>query len=76
MSWGFNPGTNSADSLGFARLADVQAEANVELGLHGYVVVAGPTRTYQEALKNALDNSNNDKNFVQSTPATCPSATF
>ncbi|HTL35867.1 MAG TPA: hypothetical protein VL326_22210 [Kofleriaceae bacterium] len=72
----YAPGTNSADALGFARLADVQAEANTELGLHGYVVAAGPIRTYQEALKNALDNSNNDKNFVQATPATCPTATF
>lgn len=45
-------------------------EANVSLGANGYTVAAGATRTYQQALKNALDRANNNLNFVQSTP--CP----
>ncbi len=46
------------------------AEANASLGANGLTVAAGPVRSYQEALKNALDNANNNKNFVQATP--CP----
>jgi len=64
----YAPGTNSANSFGFATVSAVMAEANTELGLHGYVVASGATRTYQEALKNALDKANNSLNFVQSGP--------
>jgi hypothetical protein len=64
----YAPGTTSANSFGFASVSAVMAEANTELGLHGYVVASGPTRTYQEALKNALDKANNNLNFVQSGP--------
>ena len=44
------------------------AEANVSLGANGNTVAAGPVRTYQEALKNALDKANNNLTFVQATP--------
>jgi hypothetical protein len=64
----YAPGATSANSLGFATVNAVMAEANTELGLHGSVVAAGATRTYQEALKNALDRANNNLNFVQATP--------
>jgi hypothetical protein len=66
----YAPGTSSANSLGFATVNDVVAEANTELGLHGSTVAASATRTYQEALKNALDKANNNLNFVQATA--CP----
>jgi hypothetical protein len=66
----YAPGTNSASSLGFASIGDLMTEANTELGLHGLTLSGSPYRTYQESLKNALYNANNNKSFVQSTP--CP----
>lgn len=64
----YAPGTNSANGAGFATVNALLTEANTELGLHGLTVAAGATRTYQEALKNAFDKANNNKNFVQSGP--------
>jgi hypothetical protein len=75
-SYIYAPGTNSANAVGFATYAAVIAEADAELALHGVVLSDSPYRTYQEALKNALDNANNDRNFVQAGPGTCPTATF
>jgi hypothetical protein len=66
----YAPGTVSANALGFASLADVLVEANVSLGIDGNTTAAGLARTLQEALKNALDNANNNLTFVQ--PAACP----
>jgi hypothetical protein len=43
-------------------------EANTNLFANGNTSAAGATRTYQEALKNALDKANNNLNFVQSSP--------
>jgi hypothetical protein len=56
----YAPGTTSANSLGFATVNDVIAEANASLGSYP------GDRAYQEALKNALDNANNNRNFVGS----------
>ena len=64
----YAPGTNSANSNGFASVSDVIAEANTELGLNGLTLSGSPFRAYQEALKNALDNANNNKTFAQSQP--------
>ena len=64
----YAPGATSANSFGFATVNDVMAEANASLGANGLTVAASATRTYQEALKNALDKANNNKNFVQSEP--------
>lgn len=64
----YAPGTNSANGAGFATVNALLTEANTELGANGLTVAASATRTYQEALKNALDNANNNKNFVQSGP--------
>jgi hypothetical protein len=47
------------------------AEASVELGLHPRTPSGDPFRAYQEALKNALDEANNNKNFVH--PDSCES---
>jgi hypothetical protein len=63
----YAPGTTSANALGFASVNDVMAEANASLLANPYTVAAGATRTYQEALKNALDRANNNLNFVQSS---------
>lgn len=71
----YAPGTNSANDAnngpllqGFATVNDVMNEANTELGLHGLTKMGSPYRSYQEALKNALDRGNNNLNFVQSSP--------
>jgi hypothetical protein len=66
----YAPGTLSANSLGFAKVNDVMTEANNELGPHGLTLSGSPFRSYQEALKNALDKANNNLNFVQAAP--CP----
>jgi hypothetical protein len=62
----YAPGTNSANGAGFATVAAVLAEANAELAVNGLVLSGNPRRSYQEALKNALDNANNNLNFVLS----------
>jgi hypothetical protein len=64
----YAPGTNSANFLGFATVGAVMAEANTELGLHGTAGANDPWRSYQEALKNALDRANNNLNFVNQQP--------
>ncbi len=66
----YAPGTTSANALGFATVSSVMAEANSSLGLYGLTPAGHPQRAYQEALKNALDNANNNLTFVQ--PAPCP----
>lgn len=66
----YAPGTTSANALGFATVNDVMIEANTELGLHPYTPDGSPDRDYQEALKDALDEANNNLTFVQSGP--CP----
>jgi hypothetical protein len=64
----YAPGATSANSLGFASVNSVMAEADASLASDGYTVLSGATRTYQENLKNALDRANNNLNFVQSQP--------
>ena len=66
----YAPGTNSANSLGFATINNLMAEANAELTLHPTAFAGDAWRNYQEALKNALDKANNNLTFVQPTP--CP----
>ncbi|HSU17945.1 hypothetical protein [Longimicrobium sp.] len=64
----YAPGSTSANALGFAAVNAVMAEANTELGAHGVATDGSAFRSYQEALKNALDRGNNNLNFVQATP--------
>ena len=66
----YAPGTNSANGLGFATVNALMSEANAELTLHGTALAGDSWRSYQEALKNALDKANNNQTFVQATP--CP----
>lgn len=66
----YAPGTPGANSLGFATVGLVVSAAQDELCLHGTAYSVDSWRAYQEALKNALDDANNNKTFVQSTP--CP----
>jgi hypothetical protein len=60
----YAPGTSSANGAGFATVADVMDEANTALGANGLVLADSPDRSYQEALKNALDKANNNLNFL------------
>jgi diketogulonate reductase-like aldo/keto reductase len=65
----YAPGTNSANSIGFATVGAIMAEANSSLSSNG-LTLSGDIRAYQETLKNALDNANNNKTFVQLNPCT------
>jgi hypothetical protein len=60
----------------FLPVGTVMNLANQSLGAHPYTVSGSADRTYQEALKNALDNANNNKTFVQASAATCPAPVF
>jgi len=64
----YAPGTTSANTLGFATVSAVMAEANTSLGTYGLTPSGHAERAHQEALKTALDNANNNLNFVQSSP--------
>jgi hypothetical protein len=66
----YAPGTTSANALGYATVGAIIAEANTTLCANGSVLADNPERAHQEALKNALDNANNNLTFVQGTP--CP----
>jgi hypothetical protein len=72
----YAPGTNSANAFGFAKVSDVMSEANTLLcagGATSLVILSdNPLRPRAEALKNALDNANNNLNFVQATPCDTP----
>lgn len=72
----YAPGTNSANALGFATVNAIMAEANTLLGAGGatYLVILSGHADHAraEALKNALDNGNNNLNFVQPGPESCP----
>jgi hypothetical protein len=72
----YAPGASSANANGFTTIAALISEANATLGVDGNTVDGDPLRAYQEALKTALDQANNNLNFVQSTPAGCPAPTF
>jgi hypothetical protein len=52
----------------FITITDLMAAANAELCAHPYTPSGSPDRAHQECLKTALDNANNNLNFVQSTP--------
>lgn len=62
------PGTNSADTAGLATIGNLLTEANTELGLHGLAMSDASWRDYQEALMKAIDNANNNRNFVCDGP--------
>src|SRR5438874_11311977 len=66
------PATTGLNALGFISINDLMAAANAYLGgPNGCpTIVAGIPRSYEEALKTALDSGNNNLNFVQSTPCT------
>lgn len=59
---------------GIISITDLMTLANNLLCADGYTPSGNPDRAKQECVKNALDDANNNRNFVQA-PNTCP-ATF
>ena len=57
-------------SLGFISVNDLLTAANQSLFDHPLTQVGSPDRACQEALTDALQDANNNKNFVQSSPCT------
>lgn len=72
----YAPGATTANAAGFTTVSALMNEANTSLAHHGYTVAESATRTYQEALKNALDRGNNNVNFVRPTWRDCPVPTL
>jgi len=71
------PGVISGvNNLGAITINDLMTAANYELGLHGTTKDGSPYRAYQEALKTALDNANNNLNFIESSPTQCGPLNF
>jgi hypothetical protein len=61
--------TPALNSLGFISINNLMSAANTILIAPGnYTVAAGTLRSYEEVLKTALDNANNNLNFVQPSP--------
>jgi len=61
------------NSFGFITVNDLMAAAAAEIQAHGMVDANSPYRAYQEALKTALDDANNNRTFTQGAPC---AATF
>jgi hypothetical protein len=60
----------------FITIGHLMTAANNALCADGYTPAGDPNRATQECLKTALDNANNNQNFVQSSPATCGTPRF
>jgi hypothetical protein len=64
------------DGVGFISVNDLILAADAALLADNTTLAGDPNRATQEALKDALDDANNNLNFVQSTPAACTPYTF
>ncbi|MBX3462424.1 MAG: hypothetical protein KF830_04585 [Planctomycetes bacterium] len=53
-----------AGSLGYLSISALMAQAVASLDAHPYTPAGHPQRSYQEALKNALDAANNNLNWL------------
>jgi hypothetical protein len=60
----------------FWTVTALMTAANTELGVAPVTVAASADRTLEETYKSALDAGNNNVNFVQAGPSTCPAPTF
>lgn len=56
---------NTGVGNNFISIADLEAAKNVELSIHPTAFAGAIWRAYQECLKNANDNANNNKNCVR-----------
>ena len=65
----YAPGLSSVTHpSSFITVNALMTAANSELGIHDTAYAGNIWRAYQEALKTTLDNANNNKTFVMSTP--------
>jgi hypothetical protein len=62
------------NALGFISVNNLMTDSNLALGLYPNTP-SGNQRDCQEYLKNALDAGNNNKNFLQPGPDSCPYTT-
>jgi hypothetical protein len=60
-------GTAGLNSAGFISINDLMAAAAAEIQAHGLTTSGSPDRAGQEALKDAFEDANNNKSFVQSS---------
>jgi hypothetical protein len=60
------------NALGFISVDALMTAADAALAANGNAIAGDPDRAYQEALKDALDDGNNNLNFVQSVPPIPP----
>jgi hypothetical protein len=60
----------------FISVSDLMYDANIELGLHPVTVSSTDYRTCEGYKKTALDNANNNLNFLQDDQSKCPAFTF
>jgi len=60
------PGLNSA---GFISINDLMAAAGAEIQAHALTTSGSPDRAFQQALKDSLEDANNNKSFTQ--PSAC-----
>jgi hypothetical protein len=72
----YAPGVAGANVNGFLSVNALMSKADASLGVYGVTMSDSPARAQKEALKNALDNANNDRTFVQLSPASCPAPVF
>lgn len=68
----YAPGVPHANPAGFITIDKLMDAANDALGLNRVVLAGHLKRTEMEAIKDALDRANNNRNFVQSDPRQCP----
>jgi hypothetical protein len=64
----YAPDVEGADEFGFISIGDLIAKAVAALGADKYTPAGDPNRDIQEVIKDALDNANNNENFLCLTP--------
>ena len=62
--------TAGLNSAGFISINDLMAAGAAEIQAHALTTSGSPDRAGQEALKDALEDANNNKTFTQSSPST------
>lgn len=68
----YAPDVTGANEFGFISINDLMTAANNALGADSETFAGDANRAYQEILKDALDDANNNLNFLQPDASTCP----
>jgi hypothetical protein len=66
----YAPGSQSSDDYGFASVGEIVVEADDALACCGFITPRHRDIRYYKALQKALDDANDNLNFLQSKP--CP----